>query len=173
MLARKCAKIFLTMAMSDNFQAEQVISSNPTIFRFNGGALLTSDELASTREWPADLSAATERVIQRDQRIYFRFRWSVSGLLVPLLSSQNVWHLEVFFEKMGGGEIHLGGFAQTSVNFVQTSGHVYDHTMIFPPNSIEDGVYDVVAVIRFRDSRNRPGPIAAFAELGKITVYED
>lgn len=161
------------MAMSDNFQAEQVISSNPTIFRFNGGALLTSDELASTREWPADLSAATERVIQRDQRIFFRFRWSVSGLLVPLLSNQNVWHLEVFFEKMGGGEIHLGGFAQTSVNFVQTSGHVYDHTMIFPPNSIEDGVYDVVAVIRFRDSRNRPGPIAAFAELGKITVYED
>lgn len=159
--------------MTGNFQAEQVISTNPTIFRFNGGALLTADELASTQEWPADLSNATQRVIQRDQPIYFRFRWSVSGLLVPLMSAQNKWHLQVYFEKMGGGEINLGPYAEADVNFVQTSGHVYDHRMVFPPNSVDDGVYDVVAVIRFKDSRNRPGPIAAFAELGKITVYED
>lgn len=153
------------------FLSEQVISTNPSIFNFNGGAVVTANEQLSTAEWPANL--AIERLIQRDQAIRIGFRWSVSGLLTRFLNPNNKWHLQVFFEQMGGGEVTLGGASQADVNFVPVSGHGYNHVLILPPNSVPEGVYDVVAVIRFQDPAGRPGPIAAFAELGKITVYED
>jgi hypothetical protein len=161
----------LPFFMTTPFLAEQVISTNPTIFRFDGGSILTASELSSTNEWPADL--AIERIYQRDQPVRIGFRWSVSGLLVSLLNPANRWHLQVYFEQMGGGEVNLGPYSQANVNFVPTSGHIYNHVMVLPPNSVPDGVFDVVAVIRFQDNLGRPGPIAAFAELGKVTVYED
>ena len=157
--------------LSAPFSAEQTISNNPAIFRFDGGAILTSQELSSTAQWPSNL--AIERLIQRDQPMRLGFRWSVSGLLTRFLNPNNKWHLQVFYEQMGGGEITLGGFSQADVNFVPVSGHQYAHILTFPPNSVPEGVYDVVAVIRFQDPQGRPGPIAAFAELGKVTVYED
>lgn len=157
--------------MIASFLAEQVISNNPRIFEFNGGAVITANELPSTADWPANL--AIERLIQRDQPVRLSFRWSVSGLLTRFLDPNSKWHLQVYFEQMGGGEINLGAYSQADVNFVPVSGHIYTHSLTVPANAIPEGVYEVVAVIRFKDARNRPGPIAAFAELGKVTFYED
>jgi len=155
------------------FLAEQVISTNPAVFNFNGGATLTRTELNSTSGWPENL--AVERIVQTDQPVNFGFSWSVSGLLIPFIDPTSKWHIQVYFEQLGGGEIFLGGYSVKDVPFgPHTHGRrAYREVLTFPANSIPEGLYDVVAVIRLVDTAHHPGPVAAFAEMGKVQFYKD
>jgi hypothetical protein len=130
--------------------------ATPASFRFNGRALVTSHELPTTGPWPADLT--NQRLIQVEQGIHFHFEWSVGGVLVPLLDRGMKWKIQLFFEKWGQSESSTNPSA--TVNYVPTSGHTYRSFISIPANTISEGVYDVVAVLRLYDSAGNPLPVA-------------
>jgi hypothetical protein len=150
-------------------QVEETLAT-PGSFRFKGQTIVTVQELPTTGPWPANLT--DNKLIQCEQATRFGFQWSVEGVLVPLLSNANKWKVQLFFEKWGEKEFNLGANGTASVNFVPVSGNVYNVVITLPANSIPEGVYDVVAILRLYDQRNQPIPVAGFAELGKIEYYE-
>jgi hypothetical protein len=144
--------------------------ATPTSFRFNGSSVVTFDELPTSGPWPANL--IDEKLIQCEQAVRFGFQWSVSGVLVPLLSNANKWKVQLHFEKWGETEFNIGTNGTATVNFVPVSGHTYNVVITLPANSIPEGVYEIVAILRLYDQRNMPIPVAGFAELGKVEFYE-
>lgn len=160
-----------------NFTAEQALSSNPSIFRLFGVATMTGQEGVSTSGYP---NVPIERVIQTDQMFTVGVQWSVAGLLTGLIDPNAKWHVQVYFEQLGGGEINLGGASHQDVTFGTftpipgvTGGRQYNARLSFPPNSIPEGLYEVVCVLRLLNSSHGPGPVAGFAELGKVEFYQD
>ncbi|MCW5922495.1 MAG: hypothetical protein KIS77_09130 [Saprospiraceae bacterium] len=150
-------------------QVEETLAT-PQSFRFTGQSVVTIQELPTTGPWPANL--IDNKLIQCEQPVRFGFQWTVSGVLVPLLSNSNRWKVQLHFEKWGPLEFDLGANGTTYVNFVPVSGHTYNVVITLPANSIPEGVFEVVAILRLYDQRNQPIPVAGFAELGKIEFYE-
>jgi len=142
--------------------------ATPSSFRFTGRALATVKELPATGPWPSDLTQ--ERLIQVEQPLNFHFEWQVSGALVPLLDRGFRWRIQVYFEKWGISESAVAPSAV--VSYIPVSGHTYHAVINLPANSLHEGVYDMVAVLRLHDAAGRPLPVAGFEELGKFQVYE-
>lgn len=142
--------------------------ATPSSFRFTGRALATIQELPAAGPWPSDLTQ--NRLIQTEQPINFNFEWQVSGPLVPLLDRGFKWKIQVYFEKWGVSESAVAPNA--TVSYVPVSGHTYHAVINLPANSLREGIYDVVAVLRLYDSAGRPLPVAGFEEMGKFEVYE-
>lgn len=142
--------------------------ATPQSFKFKGNALVTTHELPSTGPWPADLS--NQRLIQTEQGVHFHFRWSVEGVLVPLLDSGMKWKIQVFFEKWGESESPVNPYA--SVSYKQVSGYNYHAVISIPPSTLTEGVYDVVAVLRLYDAKGVPLPVAGYEEMGKFQFFE-
>jgi len=152
-----------------NMQIEETLAT-PQSFKFKGNSVVTIQELPTTGPWPDNLT--DNKLIQCEQAVRFGFKWAVEGVLVPLLSNANKWKVQLFFEKWGQSEFNLGASGTATVNFVPTSGHTYNVVITLPANSIPEGVYDVVAILRLYDGRNQPIPVAGFAEMGKLEFYE-
>jgi hypothetical protein len=139
-------------------------------FSINGSVQLV--EGPSTAEWPEDRLETD--LIQLDQpwTVWFRFR--TRGDLCEVLCGR--WKCCVILEEMGAGESSLPNpCAEIEFNggpdFYVTSVQV-------PPRSIREGVYRVIATLRLygpsRHGRSgRPGPVAAFVDLGLVQFYED
>ena len=109
-------------------------------------------------------------IIQKDQSYYVHFYWTQQMWLTEII--QGEWECTAYFEKMGSGETS-GANPSTSVTHVQRDGHCYFIDVVIPANSLETGLYEVVASLTFKggEGGRRPIPIAAFAELGKLQVY--
>ncbi len=142
--------------------------ATPSSFRFTGRTLATMHELPASGPWPSDLTQ--ERLIQVEQAIHFHFEWQVSGALVPLLDRGFRWKIQVYFEKWGVSESAVAPTA--TVSYIPVSGHTYRTVINLPGNSLSEGVYDMVAVLRLYDASGNPLPVAGFEELGKFQVYE-
>ena len=139
-------------------------------FKFKGTSIVTMKELPSSDEcWPDTVQ--NNQLIQCEQGATIGFQWSVSGCLVPLLKCSK-WKIQLFMEKWGETEFDLGSAGIVNVPFVGTSGHLYTQAITLRPNTIPEGVYDVVAVLRLYDTNNNPVPVAGFAELGKVEFYQ-
>ncbi len=152
-------------------------------FNFNGGAGLTQIEGGSIGSNPPEvLNLDVQRILQTNQACYFQFQWSISGLILPSLNPENQWHLQVYFEQLGGGEINLGAFSHLDKDLsivnnstipLTTAGTSYNQVIAFPANSVPEGIYDVVGVIRMVTPSHQPLWVAAFAEMGKVQFYKD
>ncbi len=154
------------------FKVEETLVNGPT-FAFNGQAVASMHELppVAGSTWPADLT--NDRLIQVEQGVHFHFAWGVSGAVVPLLSSNLVWKIQLFFEKWGQSESPLN--PSTTVRYVPTSGFRYNALINIPGNTLSEGVYDVVAVIRLYNvvsGVTSPLPVAGFVEMGKFEFFE-
>jgi hypothetical protein len=142
--------------------------ATPSSFKFTGRAFATIQELPAAGPWPSDLTQ--NRLIQVEQPINFGFEWQVSGPLVPLLDRGFRWRISVYFEKWGMSESPVAPTA--TVGYVPVSGHTYNANIVLPANTLSEGVYDVVAVLRLYDGTGKPLPVAGFEELGKFEIYE-
>jgi hypothetical protein len=149
-----------------NMFVEETLAT-PQSFRFKGQALVTQHEMPTTGPWPADLN--NKRLIQVEQGIHFHFRWSVEGVLVPLLSRNLNWKIQLFFEKWGQSESPVNPV--TSVPFQAIDGFEYNALINIPANTLSEGVYDVVAVLRLYNG-NAPLPVAGYEEMGKFQMFE-
>lgn len=127
---------------------------------------VTLSEKGSTADFPA---GSVARIIQTDQAVVIKFDWNTTGLLVPFLNGN--WKASVFLEKMGGGEFSLPNNIATTP-FVGSNPHTYGLEVHIPAGAMPTGVYKVVGSLNFTAPDGTPGPIAAFAELGMIQVYE-
>jgi hypothetical protein len=143
--------------------------ATPGSFQFSGASIVTSNEsVFTTGPWPPDLT--NQRLIQVEQGMYFHFQWSVAGVLVPILAPGMKWKIQVFFEKWGQSESPVN--PSLNVNYVPVSGHLYNATIAIPPNTLSEGVYDVVAVLRLYDAVGNPLPVAGYEEKGKFQLFE-
>jgi hypothetical protein len=152
-----------------NFSVEETLAT-PSSFVFNGQAAVTAHEnaLPAGNPWPADFT--NDRLIQVEQGLHFHFKWSVSGPLVPILRNDLKWKVQVFLEKWGESETPVSPAA--TVNFNSAAGFQYNTLVNIPANTLNEGVYDVVAVIRLYTAAGNPLPVAGFVEMGKIQMYE-
>jgi hypothetical protein len=150
------------------FKVEENLAT-PKSFKFDGAAVCTDEQLPGDCCW--DEPILNNTLIQVEQGVNFGFQWSVSGCLVPLLKCSH-WKVQLHFEKWGEPEFDLGALGITQVKYVPESGYTYNTVISLRPNTVPEGVYDIVAVIRMYDYKNNPVPVAGFAELGKIQFYE-
>ena len=139
-------------------------------FKFKGTSIVTMKELPSADEcWPD--TVPNNQLIQCEQGATIGFQWSVSGCLVPLLKCSK-WKIQLLIEKWGQEEFLDRGQNVINVPYVPVSGHVYTAGIEIPAGTMQEGVYDIVAVIRLLDNAGKPLPVAGFAELGKFEFYQ-
>ncbi len=118
-------------------------------------------------------------IIQADQQLYLNFSWRATGAIPTHLCPDGHWHLTVLFEQMGPGEAPANVFYDTPVSPMDDVPH--QHTITVPANYFiptgvhERGanVYKVVATMVWHNKNNHVTPIAGFAEVGMLQVYED
>lgn len=127
------------------------------------------------------------RLVQTDQQVDFYFEWRVKGIFAHIMDPNSKWKLELFFEKYGPGEFAFGpGVGEKTLLYssgitagaglnaeMQYPGLAGSTTITIPGGTIPEGVYDVVAVLRYLESNNSPCFLAAFAEFGKINFYQE
>lgn len=144
--------------------------ASPKSFRFCCGSVVcTGEPLPGDCCW--DHPVLNNSLIQVEQGVNFYFKWCVDGCLVPLLKCTH-WVIQVYFERWGDREFNIGTAGIKKVKFKPEEGYVYDEVISLGPDTIPEGVYDIVAVLRLYDYRDNPVPVAGFAELGKIQFYE-
>ena len=174
------------------------INSEPTLapyFDINGNANIgnlkqgtLTESLGAGGFSPPDGNTLVNNLIMTDQPIQFKFEWGVGGIFAHMVNPAFEWKIEVFLEQYGPGEFTLGPTGRltvpwstgtfsstTQVNFPGT-GSPNSTTIYVPANSIPEGLYDVVAVIRLHDAPGMGGLpcfVAAFAEFGKIHFYQE
>ncbi|MBV6438525.1 MAG: hypothetical protein EPGJADBJ_00149 [Saprospiraceae bacterium] len=147
---------------------------NPSSFVLNG-AVAFSHELPPTITLGGGLSGAvgSPRLVQCEQTYHVHFNWTVSGALVPLMRPDLRWKVEVYFERWGASEYGLpAAINPQTVGFVPVSGHTYSAIITIPGNTIPEGVYDMVAILRMYDAAGNPLPVAGFEEMNKVQFYE-
>ncbi len=147
-------------------------TSNVTILESPGGGV------------PENLG--DHKLIQTDQAVRFDFNWTVQGWMVSLLNPNLRWELRLYYELLGGGEFNvIATQAPAVLNFGQggttnpyppgTTSANFNASMQVNGNSVPDGIFDIVAVLRLVAPQPFPpapvGPIAAFAEFGMVQYY--
>lgn len=112
-----------------------------------------------------------QRLIQKDQPINIKVSWKTSGLLCPFIAGK--WRVEVYLEKMGKGEYN-GNNIDGSLDYDPNKRN-HQLTISVPENTIDKGTYRVVVCLSLlaKDSGQTHGPLAAFADLGIVKVYEE
>jgi hypothetical protein len=128
-----------------------------------------------------------KRLIQTDQRVDFVFEWTVKGMFAHAFNPNFRWRIEVFMERYGPLDFDLGANGIATLNYgsgdlvapdevsYPGAGAPTSTTVSIPPNTIPEGVYDVVAVLRLLHPAGDDTPcfLAAFAEFGKINFYQE
>ena len=127
------------------------------------------------------------KLIQTDQQVKFDFAWTVQGMFAHAINPLFRWKIEVFFEKYGPGEFAVpGGLGVRLLDYgsgtflapdkVQYPGLPNSTSIVIPPFTIEEGVYDIVALITMihgPSPDDSPCFVAAFAEFNKIAFYRE
>lgn len=107
-------------------------------------------------------------IIQKDNEFDVIFEWKQKGWLGMFLDGN--WKCQVFFEAMGEKEESYAPVGMTA--FVQKEEVDYKLVVTVPARTLDAGIYRVVGRILFNNKLNEPAPIAAFADLGLIQIYE-
>jgi hypothetical protein len=120
----------------------------------------------STEEWPADRLETD--LIQLDQPWSVCFKFQTQGDLCEIICGK--WKLCLLFEKMGGGE-----FSYNPCETIEFAGgpKTYHAHIRVPKRQVPEGVYRIVATLRLYGPTGRPGPVAAFVDMGLVQFYED
>ena len=128
-----------------------------------------ADPVGSTFPAPGPFSPDESNMfIQTDQDLLVNFKWTASGAIFLFLSG--IWKCTVYLEPMGGGGSPITPqFATTPVITGKISSD-YDVNVQIPAIK-KEGVYRVVATITLQGGGTQL-PVAGFAEIGLIQVYE-
>ncbi len=123
--------------------------------------------------------SAPVNIIQADQQVYFEFSWRATGDIPTTLQPQGHWHLTLLFEAMGPAESPGNVTFETPVGPLDDFPHSEvitipsEHFIPSGKHSEGDNVYKVVATMVWHNHNNRATPIAGFAEVCMLQVYDD
>ena len=118
-------------------------------------------------------------IIQADQELYLEFHCKAEGFLPQFLPPTGHWHLTVLFEKMGPGEgpanlvFNSPNVALTTVPWSHKIVVPAGYFTGFPPHETGANVYRIVATMVWHNAADVITPIAGFADVGMLQVYED
>lgn len=126
------------------------------------------DPAGSTFPAPGPFAPAESNMfIQTDQDLLVNFKWTASGAIFLFLSG--TWKCTVYLEQMGGSTLVTPQFGTTPVITGKISSDYKVDVQI--PSIKKEGVYRVVATITLQGGGTQL-PVAGFAEIGLIQVYE-
>lgn len=137
-------------------------------------AVARYSEGPSTNLWPG--VNPPERIIQRDQTIDFSVSFDVSGLMQSLLAGCK-WRVNLYLERYGVQEFALPAAVSQSIRVItpgEATPAAATYNVVFPTipaNTIPEGVYDVVCMVRLLNPGNLPLPVAMFGDFATIEVY--
>lgn len=142
----------------------------PGFFEFSGDIKWGSDE--TKPGWYSEIPD----ICRCDKPMKFTFKWTQDGWVTTAINGK--WVLEMFFEKMGGGE-YTGPDIKLEVPHVYGSGfpYSYEKTIDLLANTIPEGTYRIVARIKFLaefpygSGTYINTPIVAFDEVGLVEFY--
>ena len=155
------------------------------LFDFTGrGQVANLTELPDT--FPTG-NLANNKLIKCDQPVALKFDWTVRGIFAHVMDPNSGWKIELFLEKYGPNEFtfpagvgekalkyNSGAVSGSGLNAQMSfPGAVGSTTILIPADTISEGIYDVVAAIRYLHSDGTPCFLAAFAEFGKIQFYNE
>lgn len=106
-------------------------------------------------------------IIRLSEAWEVKFDWTTTGALNFLMAGS--WNLEVFLEKMGGGEFTLAG-ATASEPFVSAPNH-YVKVINFAAGSVPVGLYRATAIMQMAGPGGVLGPIVGHSDLGLLQFY--
>ena len=111
------------------------------------------------------------RNIQSGQDWYILVHWDQLGRLIHCMAG--TWYVQVFFEKLGEGEVNIMPTPR-KVNFINEDPGHYLVDVPFYRDSVrvEPGLYKVAVSLTFRGPKGVPVPIAAVAEGPVIQFYD-
>jgi hypothetical protein len=116
-------------------------------------------------------------VISFAQAFGVHMEWQLCGFLAPYLPGN--WRVVLLMEKMGpGGEPDVPPGGQT----VALSAHVpcatapgcicWTHDLNVTAGAVPAGTYHVVVSLTWEPATGTPGPMAGFADLGMLQIYQ-
>ena len=146
----------------------------PGVIELSGVSAVTTQELPAGGLLPENLTS--EKNVQSDQTIKFVFNWTLTGFLANSLHPLSKFTVRLFFEKWGHSEFDVDVNTPPltvpySAGTIVGASRTFQATLYVPGGSALPGLYDIAAVINFEDQLVNPGPVAAFAEFGKVQVY--
>lgn len=121
--------------------------------------------------------------LQRDQPLYFIFRWSQNGLLtrIPPHGGSHIFdfRMEVFFEMAGPGEAPVIPGTSASVDFfhdpVSGPGHNYSQVLqIGGPgieNPLPEGIYSITAKFAWGIKGLPHTPVTGLTRVAMLNMY--
>lgn len=122
-------------------------------------------------------------ILHADQKLFLNFNWKCEGFIPNFLPANGHWHLTVLFEKMGPGEgpsnvykrVPAAGEALMTTTTNTESIEIPEDVLaaLAPAGDVGAQVYRVVVTMIWHTPANVATPIAGFADLGLIQVYQD
>ena len=111
------------------------------------------------------------RNIQTGQDWYVLIHWDQIGRLIHCMAG--TWYVQVYFEKLGAGEVNLMPSPKEVKFKNQNPGHYlvdvpFYHTSV----NVKPGLYKVAVSLTFRGPAGEAVPIAAVAEGPVIQFYD-
>ena len=111
------------------------------------------------------------RNIQTGQDWYVLIHWDQIGRLIHCMAG--TWYVQVYFEKMGAGEVNLMPSPREVKFKNENPGHYlvdvpFYHTSV----NVKPGLYKVAVSLTFRGPAGEAVPIAAVAEGPVIQFYD-
>jgi len=121
-----------------------------------------------------DPGGAPSNVIRVSQAWQIDCRWFIEGGLASSLGGR--WELSAALEALGPGAEVVTAIQLINLDGRTGSATPYTGTIAFPANSINLGgaqkvPFKVVALLNYDDTALNPGPMAAFVDLGVVTIY--
>lgn len=121
-----------------------------------------------------DSAGAPSNVIRVSQEWHIDCTWQIQGGLASSLGGR--WELSAVREALGPGDEVVTAIQQISLDGRVGPLGTYFGQISFPANSINLGglqkvPFKVVALLNYDDAALNPGPMAAFADLGVVTIY--
>lgn len=109
-------------------------------------------------------------IIQDDQTAYAHFVWKQTGFLIPFYSKSCTYECRIYVETMGPTEVPANP-TPVKVNFIPVAGQNY--SAVIPLKGLAPGVHKIVATLLFHAPGGQPTTMAAYEEIGYLTVYKD
>ena len=152
-----------------SFNAEVNLNAGFQILNENVRLGAESNDGSPIWTFPGD--TPTNRILSTDQSLRVEAKWTTQGPLATLMGNCK-YVCRVFLEQMGQDEASPGTYS-TVVNHIPVVGPQNYSAIIVIPRGLSEGVYRMVFSLNMLGASGNPIPVAGFADLGFLQVFNN